>query len=76
MLLLDDVRPPPIVVPATVRPGLAGKVKVHDTLLKARGGGDQVMGLRIAVSEHFLMLTKITNNYININQKLKNKYSH
>ncbi len=57
MLLLEDVRPPPIVVPATVRPGLAGKVKVHDTLLKARAGGDQVTGLRMAVSEHFLILT-------------------
>jgi len=57
MLLLEDVRPPPIVVPATVRPGLAGKVKVQDTLLKARAGGDQVTGLRMAVSEHFLILT-------------------
>lgn len=53
MAVLDEVRPAEIVVPATVSPGLAGKVKVHEILLLARGGVLQVIGVRIAVSEHF-----------------------
>ncbi len=59
MLLLDEVNPPPSVVPATVMPGLAGKVKVQDCLLDARDGVCQVKGLRMAVSEHFLIKTAI-----------------
>ena len=57
MLLLDEVSPPPSVVPATVMPGLAGNVKVQDCLLEARDGVIQVKGLRMAVSEHFLIRT-------------------
>lgn len=57
ILLLEEVKPPPIVVPATVIPGLAGNVKVQDCLLDARDGVIQVSGLRIAVSEHFLIMT-------------------
>lgn len=57
MLLLDEVRPPPIVVPATVIPGLAGKVRVQDCLLDARDGVIHVSGLRMAVSEHFFIKT-------------------
>jgi len=58
MAVLEEVRPAEIVVPATVSPGLAGKVKVHEILLLARGGVLQVIGVRIAVSEHFWILTE------------------
>lgn len=61
MLLLEEVKPPPIVVPATVMPGLAGKVKVQDCLLDARDGVVHIKGLRIAVSEHFLIMTEHGN---------------
>lgn len=57
MLLLDEVNPPPIVVPPTLIPGLAGNVKVQDCLLDARDGVIHIKGLRIAVSEHFLIMT-------------------
>lgn len=54
----DEVKAPPTVVPATERPGLDGKVSVHETSLeKDRGGVTHVMGLRTAVSEHFLTET-------------------
>ena len=58
MLLVEAVNPPPIVVPATVRPGLAGKVRVQEIFPFALGGVIQVNGLLMAVSEHFLMTTK------------------
>ena len=57
MLLLEEVNPPPIVVPPTLIPGLAGKVNVQDCLLDARDGVIHIKGLRIAVSEHFLIIT-------------------
>ena len=57
MLLLDEVSPPPRVVPATVSPGLAGKVSVHDIFPLALGGVIHMRGLRMAVSEHFLIIT-------------------
>ena len=41
MALVDEVNPPAIVVPATVSPGLAGKVSVQEALLVIRFGGDQ-----------------------------------
>ena len=59
MSLLTEVNPPETVAPATVMPGLAEKVKVHEILLAARGGTCQINGLRVAVSEHFLTKTKI-----------------
>jgi len=68
MLSLVAVNPPPIVVPATERPGLAGKVKVHEILLEERGGVTHVMGLRTAVSEHFLTETTSQQFPISINQ--------
>lgn len=58
MLLLDAVNPPPKVVLPTVTPGLAGKVSVHVVLLVARFGVIHVNGLRMAVSEHFLIWTE------------------
>lgn len=60
MLLLEEVSPPPRVVPATVTPGLAGKVNVQEIFPFALGGVIHVNGLLMAVSEHFLMTTKLT----------------
>ena len=57
MLLLEEVKPPPMVVPPTLIPGLAGNVSVQDCLLDARDGVIHIKGLRIAVSEHFLIMT-------------------
>ena len=69
MLSLVDVNSPPSVVPPTERPGLAGKVNVHEILLEERGGVIHVTGLRTDVSEHFFTETasqQIVQCWINI----------